>query len=69
MPVARNPGSTSLVDVLDRVLDQGIRFEGSPRAVKTGTHAPPEPARIIVAAVETHLEHPGASSGKAETGA
>jgi hypothetical protein len=69
MPVARNPGSTSLVDILDRVLDQGVRFDGEPRAVKTGSPAPTERARIVVTALDTHLEHPGASSGKTGTGA
>ncbi|MFL5343916.1 MAG: hypothetical protein ACJ8AT_03950 [Hyalangium sp.] len=69
MPVARNPGSSSLVDILDRVLDQGVRFEGAPRAVKAEAPLPVKPARIVVAAVNTHLEHPGASPGKTGTGA
>jgi hypothetical protein len=69
MPVARNPGSTSLVDILDRILDQGVRFEGSPRTVKPGTDASTARARIVVASVETYLERPGTSPGKTGTGA
>jgi hypothetical protein len=69
MPVARNPGSTSLVDILDRVLDQGIRFEGGPRAALTQGRTPPEPGRIVVAGVETHLERPKDAPGKTGTGA
>jgi len=69
MPVTKNPGSTSLVDLLDRVLDQGIRFAQGPGA------APAEPAtaapggRIVVESVETHLESPGVPPGKTGTGA
>ena len=69
MPVARNPGNTSLVDILDRVLDQGIRFEGNPRAALTQGRTPPEQRRIAVAAVETHLESPENAPGKTGTGA
>lgn len=69
MPVARNPGSTSLVDILDRVLDQGVRFEGAPRAVEAQAHPLAKQARIRVAAVDTHLEHPGPTPGKTGTGA
>ncbi|WP_224372928.1 hypothetical protein [Hyalangium versicolor] len=68
MPVARNPGSTSLVDILDRVLDQGIRFEERPHAALAAAHPPLEQGRIVIAAVETHLEPPGASPGKTGTG-
>lgn len=69
MPVARNPGSTSLVDILDRVLDQGIRFEGWPRTALTEGRTPKEQGRIVVVAVETHLEHPENAPGKTGTGA
>jgi gas vesicle structural protein len=70
MPVARHPGSTSLVDILDRVLDHGIRFTQGPEA--TQTRPPPSPAervRIVVEAVETYLEHPQVPPGKQEIGA
>lgn len=69
MPVARNPGNTSIVDILDRVLDQGIRLEGWPRSALMGTQPPSGPIRITVEAVETHLERPPVPSGKSGTGA
>jgi hypothetical protein len=69
MPVARNPGSTSLVEILDRILDQGVRFEGPARTVKPGAEASTAPARIVVASVETYLERPGTPPGKTGTGA
>lgn len=69
MPVARNPGNTSLVDILDRVLDQGIRFEGNPRAALTQGRTPPEQGRTVIAAVKTHLESPEDAPGETGTGA
>jgi hypothetical protein len=68
MPVARHPGSTSLVDILDRVLDQGIRFARGPEAGQTPS-SPAEGVRIVVEAVETYLEDPKVPPGKQEIGA
>jgi hypothetical protein len=69
MPVARNPGDTSLVDIVDRVLDQGIRFDTWPRLAPAEARSQPEGVRIIVEAVETHLKRPEESPGKTGTGA
>ncbi|MDY7229108.1 hypothetical protein [Hyalangium rubrum] len=69
MPVARNPGNTSIVDILDRVLDQGIRFEAWPRSALLTPRPPAGGVRFTVQAVETHLEHPTNSPGKTGTGA
>lgn len=69
MPVARHPGSTSLVDILDRVLDHGIQFTQGPEAAQTRPPSPAERVRIVVEAVETYLEHPKVPPGKQETGA
>lgn len=69
MPVARHPGSTSLVDILDRVLDQGIRFTRGPEAAQWSPPTPGERVRIVVEAVETYLEHPKVPPGKQEIGA
>jgi len=69
MPVARNPGNTSIVDILDRVLDQGIRVEGWPRSAMTGPRPPVGQLRVTVQSVETYLEHPLVSPGKSGTGA
>lgn len=69
MPVARNPGSASLVDILDRVLDQGIRFTQGPEAARKRPTPPAERVHIVVEAVETYLERPEAPPGKQEIGA
>ena len=69
MPVARNPGNTSLVDILDRVLDQGIRFTQGPAAMQTRPPSSTERVRIVVEAVETYLEPPEAPPGKQDMGA
>lgn len=69
MPVVRNPGNTSLVDILDRVLDQGIRVEAWPHAALTESPPPSERVRLVVEAVETHLEPSGEPPGKTGTGA
>jgi hypothetical protein len=69
MPVARNPGSTSLVDILDRVLDHGLRFTGGPGVAQSTPHSPAERVRIVVDTVETYLERPEVPPGKQETGA
>lgn len=63
MPVARNSGSTSLVDILDRVLDQGIRFEAWPQAARSSARPDTGTPRITVKSVETHLEPPVPSTG------
>ncbi|SEU16403.1 hypothetical protein [Stigmatella erecta] len=69
MPVARNPGVTSLVDILDRVLDQGIRFEVRPHAPRTGPLSGPDRLHLTVEAVDTHLEPPAPPPGMTGTGA
>jgi len=69
MPVARNPGNTSIVDILDRVLDQGIRVEGWPRSAMTGPRPLVGQLRVTVQSVETYLERPPVSPGKSGTGA
>jgi hypothetical protein len=69
MPVTRIPGSTSLVDILDRVLDQGIRFAQGPGAPLASPPAPAPAGRIVVESVETHLEPSGVPPGKTGTGA
>jgi gas vesicle structural protein len=69
MPVARNPGVTSLVDILDRVLDQGIRVGGRPDAPWTAPPAGPGKLHVTVEAVNTHLEPPAPPPGMTGTGA
>lgn len=69
MPVTRNPGGTSLVDILDRVLDQGIRFAQGPGVEPARTSALASGGRLVVESVHTHLERPGVPPGKTGTGA
>jgi hypothetical protein len=69
MPVTRNPGGTSLVDILDRVLDQGIRFAPRNGAAWVQPSVPAPGGPIVVESVETHLEPPGGPSVKTGTGA
>lgn len=58
MPVERTAGSTSLVDVLDRVLDRGLRWDTEARAALV--HPPPsgKPARIVVTFVDVRTDTP-----------
>lgn len=56
MPVERTAGSTSLVDVLDRVLDRGLRWDTSARVVPG--RAPPSPGatRVVVTFMEVRTD-------------
>ncbi|MBZ4422198.1 hypothetical protein [Myxococcus sp. RHSTA-1-4] len=56
MPVERTVGSTSLVDVLDRVLDRGLRWEPSARAVPGRASASPGATRIVVTFMEVRTD-------------
>lgn len=50
MPVERMAGSSSLVDVLDRVLDRGLRWE--PRAASGRAASSGRAARVVVTFLE-----------------
>lgn len=50
MPVERTSGTTSLLDVLDRVLDRGIRLEARDRAALLNLSPASGAARLMVAA-------------------
>lgn len=67
MPVERVPGSSSLIDVLDRVLDKGIVVDGWARISLDGIDVISENARVIVVSSDTHLAFDGsiATSGLA----
>jgi hypothetical protein len=69
MPVTRNPGGTSLVDILDRVLDQGIRFAPSSGEGGVRPSVPPSDGSLVVESAETHLEPPEGPPAKTGTGA
>lgn len=53
----RTPAGTSLVDVLDRVLDKGIVIDAYVRVTLVGIDLIGVEARIVVASVETYLKY------------
>src|SRR5579864_3735946 len=57
MPVERAAGGTSLIDVLDRVLDKGIVIDAWLRVSLVGIDLITVEARIVVASIETYLKY------------
>ena len=57
MPVERAPGGTSLIDVLDRVLDKGIVIDAWVRISLVGIDLITVEARIVVASIDTYLRY------------
>jgi hypothetical protein len=57
MPVERTQGGTSLVDVLDRVLDKGIVIDAWVRVSLVGIDLITVEARIVVASIDTYLKY------------
>ncbi len=57
MPVERTTGGTSLIDVLDRVLDKGIVIDAWVRVSLVGIDLLTAEARIVVASISTYLEY------------
>ena len=57
MAVERSPAGSSLVDVLDRVLDKGIVIDAYVRITLVGIDLIGVEARIVVASVETYLKY------------
>jgi hypothetical protein len=57
MPVERAAGGTSLVDVLDRVLDKGIVIDAWVRVSLVGIDLITVEARIVVASIDTYLKY------------
>src|SRR5215831_3524632 len=57
MSVERTLGGTSLVDVVDRVLDKGIVIDAWARISLVGIELVAIEARIVVASVETYLRY------------
>src|SRR5260221_10884546 len=55
-PVERAPGGTSLIDVLDRVLDKGIVIDAWVRVSLVGIDLITVEARIVVASIDTYLK-------------
>jgi gas vesicle structural protein len=57
MAVERAPGGTSLIDVLDRVLDKGIVIDAWVRVSLVGIDLITVEARIVVASIDTYLKY------------
>jgi len=62
MPVERSAGGTSLVDVLDRVLDKGIVIDAWVRVSLVGIDLITVEARVVVASIDTYLKYAEAVS-------
>ena len=56
MAVERAAGGTSLIDVLDRVLDKGIVIDAWVRVSLVGIDLITVEARVVVASIDTYLE-------------
>jgi hypothetical protein len=57
MPVERATGGTSLIDVLDRVLDKGIVIDAWVRVSLVGIDLITVEARVVVASIDTYLKY------------
>ena len=57
MPVQRAPGSTSVLDILDRVLDKGIVIDAWMRVSVMGIDLITVEARVVVASIDTYLRY------------
>jgi hypothetical protein len=62
MPVERTTGGTSLIDVLDRVLDKGIVIDAWVRVSLVGIDLLTVEARIVVASIDTYIKYSEAVS-------
>lgn len=57
MAIEKSMGSSSLVEVLDRVLDKGIVIDLWARVSLVGIELLSVEARVVVASVETYLKY------------
>lgn len=57
MPVERAAGGSSLIDVLDRVLDKGIVIDAWVRVSLVGIDLITVEARVVVASIDTYLKY------------
>jgi hypothetical protein len=57
MPVERAASGTSLIDVLDRVLDKGIVIDAWVRVTLVGIDLLTVEARVVVASIDTYLKY------------
>ena len=57
MAVEKTVGSSSLVEVVDRILDKGVVVDAYVRVSLVGIELVAIEARIVVASVETYLKY------------
>lgn len=57
MAVERAPGGSSLVDVLDRILDKGIVVDAWVRISLVGIDLITVEARVVIASIDTYLKY------------
>jgi gas vesicle structural protein len=57
MALERSTGGTSLIDVLDRVLDKGIVVDAWVRISLVGIDLITVEARIVIASIDTYLKY------------
>ena len=57
MAVERTPGGTSLIDVLNRVLDKGIVIDAWVRVSLVGIDLITVEARVVYASIDTYLKY------------
>ena len=57
MPVERAAGGSSLIDVLDRVLDKGIVIDAWVRVSLVGIDLITVEARVVVASIDTYIKY------------
>ncbi len=62
MAVERVSGGSSLIDVLDRVLDKGIVIDAWVRISLVGIDLITVEARVVVASIDTYLKYADAVS-------
>ena len=60
MSIERSATATSLIDVLDRVLDKGIVIDARVRVSLVGIDLLTIEARVVVASFESYLSHAAA---------
>ncbi|MDZ7705684.1 MAG: gas vesicle protein GvpJ [Trueperaceae bacterium] len=57
MAIETSGGSSSLVEVIDRVLDKGIVIDAFVRVSLVGIELVSIEARVVVASIETYLKY------------
>mgnify|MGYP001600046989 FL=1 len=57
MAVEKNMSSSSLVEVIDRILDKGVVVDAWVRVSLVGIELLAIDARVVVASVETYLKY------------